>query len=700
MQQLRNTSWMALALVGAFSVVACGDDGENGNGQGMGNGNPDMGSVDMPGNGGADMGPDGGMMEDAGNGEDPVLESLTPSPSTLEIREGQSDTVTITGDFDDGSSMQLSAGDLTLSSADEAVATAQALDDAVQVTGVGQGMTTITVSSGNVSAQVAVTVQPMDPGRTLVTINLTGVNDPIQLEVGDEALFLPRGVYDNTDNELLDPTELTLSSADDTICTLGAQGQQLVATGVAEGTTTLTVELDGVMATIGCEVEPAEMCPFGDEGCGCTPSTTVNMDGMTNQDYQQDDCANSDLRCVPFDRFTRNVFDIDGTQLVDGALATCVQNCTQDSDCGMGRFCQTDFRFWANFPPGGLEGVCVDRLAGVDEACKFSRRTREVINACIDANENPVPCGRLVPEAQMIGCEEGLSCVTGLLQPFVGGYVPSPIAYSEEGVCTELCETDNDCDAPATPDRSICSGSTDGPVFSNRGICIAERKELGETCGVPAMGAAWNASEVCYPDGDVEKACLNFGASGICAETCDSDGTCTGQLAGVDAADYSCDPQADLCDVTSCGADQGYVNQCEGGLSCRELFFTDMNNNIVATPSICAEELTPTWTPAEIDDSGTLLSQGDDCLPAMPTLRDVFSCPTNYTCVNIPGGVNAIQACLAFCDPDASDADTFCEGAIGTGSTCLDADDPNSGFALNDVITGDPLTGVGVCTNP
>jgi hypothetical protein len=694
MQQLRNTSWMALALVGAFSVVACGDDGENGNGQGMGNGNPDMGSVDMPVNGGGDMGPDGGMMEDAGNGEDPVLESLTPSPSTLEIREGQSDTVTITGDFDDGSSMQLSAGDLTLSSADEAVATAQALDDAVQVTGVGQGMTTITVSSGNVSAQVAVTVQPMDPGRTLVTINLTGVNDPIQLEVGDEALFLPRGLYDNTDNELLDPTELTLSSADDTICTLGAQGQQLVATGVAEGTTTLTVELDGVMATIGCEVEPAENCVFGTEGCGCTP---VDAPGAAN--FSQSDCSDPDLRCVPFD----DIFEDEwtdtfiGIQTPQGAMATCVRNCETDADCdtASGQVCQNDY-FIHNVPGGGLDGICVDRVAGVDELCKLSRRSQNLLQLENNMGQT-VTIDRLVPGSELVGCEEGLTCYTnfvelqGRLYDGVSG-----IVHPDEGVCTEFCFEDGDCDA--TQGRDRCGL---GIIFGNAGFCTDELRLPGDQCGQPPASGNWRGSSLCPTVDGVDQFCSFVEAGvGFCLEVCGQMGTCTSTPTGVAGSDYVCDDSG-FCDVSSCGADQGYAEPCEDSdKACREFVFTGTENGqtvVLGTPSMCVEidALAPFFVPGEVSSQGQL-TPGDDCLPNMGVLGDVMSCEKGFACARVQAQTgNPVDNCLPFCQFGEADADDYCEDLIGTGSTCIDASN-----TLVDLLTGNQLSSAGLCTTP
>lgn len=732
--QFRTNSILALSLLGALGLGLSACDGDDPEGNGTANGNPDMGPNGDGGNMGSDggnMGSDGGTMTDGGGGGGSdgggggsdggaaELTSITFDPPMVTVQVGSMASVTVVGNFDDNTTQNLDPGAVQFSVDDATVASVAASGDGtLRIGALMVGSTNVVVTAEGVTGTLGVTVES---GVSLVGITLVSSGDPLRLEEGETEDILASGQFSDNTSDPLDPTTLTLTSGDSAICTIAPapDNTQIRVTAVAEGSTTLTVARNGIMETIGCEVTGPDPCPFGDEGCACTPANTVNMDGagVTPETFGQSDCNDSALRCVPHDRFSRflwpGVFGgtfPDSTQLPDGSAASCLRNCEEDSDCGMGpngemRFCQTDFRFFVNIPSGGLDGICVDRLAGPDEACKLSRRTTENFAGCTQGG-NPANCPRLVDTQELVGCEEGLTCFTNLLVPLRGNYLGVPLAYPDEGICTELCQNDMECDAAATPDRRTCAGPVDpmggnatrGPIFSNFGLCVDEVKEHGDRCALPPMGADWNSNEWCYGQDDIDLTCLGIGDGGYCVEQC-PDGTCTSSVAGVAPDDYVCDLATDTCDVSTCGADQGYFNDCAPGRMCRELLqtTTDMNGNtvIAATPSVCGELITPSLAPGEVTPAGGVMA-GDDCLPMNPTLADLFSCEEGFTCVGIPAQAGAgLENCLPFCDPSSVDSADYCEDLIGPGSTCIDASN-----ALTDLLTGQPLTEAGVCTTP
>ncbi len=108
---------------------------------------------------------------------------------------------------------------------------------------------------------------------------------------------------------------------------------------------------------------PPPPCRFGAGTSGCQCTSTRVPDSPR---FLQDDC-NPNLLCVDWD-------NLSGRTNLTGAFQSCVQPCVSDANCNAG---------WQCRPSGlnrdsGAEKVCVQRVAGFDEFCGFSRRTCRV----------------------------------------------------------------------------------------------------------------------------------------------------------------------------------------------------------------------------------------------------------------------------------------------------------------------------------
>ncbi|MEO0322715.1 MAG: Ig-like domain-containing protein [Myxococcota bacterium] len=148
------TRWGLIALLPILSF--CGDDdGTTGTPDDMA---MDMVMVDMadPDMGPDDMGPDDMGPDDMGpDMPAPMLESIAVDPATATLAPDATQALTVTGTFDDASTMTLTEG-VTFASSDDAVAT---VDAAGLVTAVAAGEATITATVGALSATSTVTVE-------------------------------------------------------------------------------------------------------------------------------------------------------------------------------------------------------------------------------------------------------------------------------------------------------------------------------------------------------------------------------------------------------------------------------------------------------------------------------------------------------------------------------------------------------------
>lgn len=112
----------------------------------------------------------------------PTLQSITVTPSNPTIPQDATKQFTATAAYSDGSSQVLSSSEVTWESSDTSVATVSASGLA---SGIGQGQTTITATSGSVSGSTTLTVGPGRPtivsfsptsGRPGTRVTITGTH--------------------------------------------------------------------------------------------------------------------------------------------------------------------------------------------------------------------------------------------------------------------------------------------------------------------------------------------------------------------------------------------------------------------------------------------------------------------------------------------------------------------------------------------
>lgn len=171
-------------------------------------------------------------------GGTPGLASIALTPGTLALLTGQSQTVTATAAYDDGSRKPLSALEVVFTSSAESVATVGG-DGLVHAVGKGTATltATTTASSGAPGRTAAATVTVSDPPPTLVSVALTG--PAAGLELGAAAQLTVTGAYSDGSHAAL-TTGVTFASLAPAIATVGAAG---VVTGIAPGVTSVTASV-------------------------------------------------------------------------------------------------------------------------------------------------------------------------------------------------------------------------------------------------------------------------------------------------------------------------------------------------------------------------------------------------------------------------------------------------------------------------
>lgn len=147
--------------------------------------------------------------------ETPVTPSLECDPAQVEIEIGETATVTING----------GVAPFTVKSSDEEIATAEAEDNTVAITGVNDGTASVYISDANgIAGIVAVTVKE-------ASSELVFDNNSVTLGVGE-----------NTSVTVSGGTEpYTLTVGDENIATATIEGGIVNIIGVAAGSTTINI---------------------------------------------------------------------------------------------------------------------------------------------------------------------------------------------------------------------------------------------------------------------------------------------------------------------------------------------------------------------------------------------------------------------------------------------------------------------------
>jgi uncharacterized protein YjdB len=175
----------------------------------------------------------------------PTLMSITLSPQSATIPLGATQQFTATGVYTDGSTQDLTAT-ATWSSSATVVA---AINGSGVAAGLFQGTATIQVNSGSVSASTALSVA--SPG--LVSIAVTPTTATIAL--GGNQQYQAVGTY--SDGSTQNVTSLVgWSSTATTVATVNGAGQ---ASGVSQGTATLTATFESIAVPVSLTVGPPSL---------------------------------------------------------------------------------------------------------------------------------------------------------------------------------------------------------------------------------------------------------------------------------------------------------------------------------------------------------------------------------------------------------------------------------------------------------
>jgi hypothetical protein len=198
-----------------------------------------------------------------------TLTSIAVTPANPSIVAGTTQQFTAMGTFSDHTTQNITS-QVAWASATTSVATINASGLA---TGVAAGTSTISATLNNVTGSTVLTVTP---AASLVSIAVTPANPSIAAGLVEP--FTAVGTFSN--NTTQDITNLVQwSSSDPAIATISnAAGLQGVATGVAQGTSTITASLNGKIGSTTLTVTPVAL-----EMIMVTPANSSLNQGQTEQ---------------------------------------------------------------------------------------------------------------------------------------------------------------------------------------------------------------------------------------------------------------------------------------------------------------------------------------------------------------------------------------------------------------------------------
>jgi len=176
----------------------------------------------------------------------PTLTSMAVSPTSASLIEGQTQQVSATGTYNDGSTKDLT-GTASWTTSDSTVATVSAggLVKAASSIASPPGSATITATSGTLTATSAITVNtgPL----TTITISTTTPNPA----VGQTVVFTALGTYSGSSQQQ-DITSLVTWTSTNTavIATISGGSGAVLSTANSGATTNVTASLSGISSNI------------------------------------------------------------------------------------------------------------------------------------------------------------------------------------------------------------------------------------------------------------------------------------------------------------------------------------------------------------------------------------------------------------------------------------------------------------------
>jgi trimeric autotransporter adhesin len=172
-----------------------------------------------------------------------TLASIQVTPANSLIAPGNTQVLTATGVFSDGSKLNISS-QVTWSSSNTAAATVSASNNSGELaTGVAAGIATVTATLGSVSGSAMVSVT----SATLVSIQVAPGTSSVA--AGTTQQFVATGTYsDNTTQNLT--STVTWSSGTSSVATISnATGLNGLASALTTGSSTISASLGGVTST-------------------------------------------------------------------------------------------------------------------------------------------------------------------------------------------------------------------------------------------------------------------------------------------------------------------------------------------------------------------------------------------------------------------------------------------------------------------
>jgi hypothetical protein len=172
----------------------------------------------------------------------PVMVSISISPNGAQIPLGETQQLTATANFDDGSTQDVTNSAAWSSSATDVIG----INDSGAASAKAVGTATVTATSGQITGSDVLTVGP----PILVAVEIVPATS--QIALGTSQRFSAVGTLsDGTSEELADP--VTWTSADPSIATINEGG---VATGLQAGDTTIFASSDSISGSASLSVLP------------------------------------------------------------------------------------------------------------------------------------------------------------------------------------------------------------------------------------------------------------------------------------------------------------------------------------------------------------------------------------------------------------------------------------------------------------
>jgi hypothetical protein len=172
----------------------------------------------------------------------PTLTSMTVAPTSASIIQGGTQQINATGNFNDGSTKDLTgSASWTSSATDIATVSKGGLVTAASNLSNPPGMATITATSGTITASSTITVNtgPL----TAIAINTTTPNPA----AGQTVVFTAQGTYSGSAQQQDITTLVTWSSSNTAVISTIASGSGAVLSTATSGATTdVTATLNGI----------------------------------------------------------------------------------------------------------------------------------------------------------------------------------------------------------------------------------------------------------------------------------------------------------------------------------------------------------------------------------------------------------------------------------------------------------------------